>query len=217
MAHLYLQLLHTHRMLVGVPTSDRRFRRFEPTEKMVNQVREQTRANLAPVDLLFPGIGALANFDRDPEFVFAVRRAMGSVFFQIGNPIRRFRSVNYFADKASGHMLLLELMDAAAGDDPLPVSRMVKTDLKAWAVRFAVSRMHVWKVFTGAARLGLLTIEGPGCAGIRPHDVLIKSYLEWAATQFLFFADCAVAAVAERDTAARRRFPARALEVSPSV
>jgi hypothetical protein len=214
MVHLYLQMLHTHRMLADVPTSDRRFRRFEPTQKMINQVREQTRANLAPVDVLFPEIGALANFERDPEFVFAVRRAMGMVFFQRGNPIRRFRSVNYFADKASGHMLLLELMEAVAGADHLPVSRTVKIDLEACALRCAVSRMHVWKVFTGAARLGLISVDGPSCAAIRPNETLITSYLEWAATQFLFFADCAVAGAAERAAAARARFPARVREVS---
>jgi hypothetical protein len=193
MVHLYLQMLRAHRMLADVPTSDRRFRRFEPTEKMINQVRDQTRANLAPVDVLFPEIGALVNFDRDPEFVFAVRRAMGTVFFQQGNPIRRYRSVNYFAERASGHMLLLELMEAAAGEDPLPVSRAIKIDLEACASRCAVSRMHVSKVFTGAARLGLLSIDGPGGIAIRPNDVLIRSYLEWAATQYLFFAACAVA------------------------
>jgi hypothetical protein len=209
MAHLYLQMLHARRMLVEVATSDRRFRRFEPTEKMINQVREQTRANLAPVDVLFPEIGALTSLNCDPEFLFAVRRAMGEVFFQQGNPIRRYRSVNYFADKASGHMLLLELMEAAAAGDPLPVSRTVKIDLEACAVRCAVSRMHISKVFAGAARLGLLSTFGPGGGAIRPSEALIGSYLEWAATQFLFFRSCALTGAAERAEAANSRRAAR--------
>src|SRR5450631_95973 len=50
MVHLYLQMLRANRMLVMVKTGDRRFRRFEPTDKMIGQVRDQTRANLAPVD-----------------------------------------------------------------------------------------------------------------------------------------------------------------------
>jgi hypothetical protein len=213
MAQLYLQMLYRNRLLTTAPTLDRRFRRFEPTAKMIAQVKEQTRANLAPVDALFPEIGAIAKFDSDPGYVFAVRRAMGSIMFQQGNPIRRFRSVNYFADKASGHMLLLELMEGAAGDDPLPISRPVKLDFGACAFRCAVSRMHVSKVFAGAARLGLISSFGSGGGGICPSEGLIGSYLDWAATQFQFFAWCAVNAVAERAAVVQQRERTAALQM----
>ena len=115
MAHLYLQMLRAHRMIVVVEASDKRFRRFEPTEKMIGQVRDHTRAQLAPVDVLFPELGALAEVDSDPEFVIALRQIMGKVFFERGNPIRGHHEINYFAEKASGHMVLLDLMDAATG------------------------------------------------------------------------------------------------------
>jgi hypothetical protein len=207
MAHLYLQMLRAHRMIAIVEASDRRFRRFEPTEKMIGQVRDHTRAHLAPVEVLFPDLGALAQLDDDPEFVFTLRRVMGRTFFEHGNPIRGFHEINYFAEKASGHMVLLDLMDLATGIGRLPQPRPAKIDFDACSEGCGVSRVHVAKIFAGAESRGLVTIEGPGGSAIRPTPLLIEKYLEWMATQFLFFADCAVETMAKRAAARRRTAP----------
>jgi hypothetical protein len=205
MAHLYLQMLRAHRMIVVVEANDKRFRRFEPTEKMIGQVRDHTRAQLAPVDVLFPELGALAEVDSDPEFVIALRRIMGKVFFERGNPIRGHHEINYFAEKASGHLVLLDLMDAATGAGRLPQPRAVRIDFDRCSEGCGVSRVHVAKIFAGAERRGLVVIEGPGGSAIRPTPLLIEKFLEWMATQFSFYADCAGEAMAKRAAARRAR------------
>lgn len=207
MAHLYLQMLRARRMIVVVETSDKRFRRFEPTEKMIGQVRDHTRANLAPVEILFPDLGALAELDADPQFVFALRRVMGKALFERGVPVRGNHEINYFAEKASGHMVLLDLIHAATGAGQLPQPRAVKIDFDACSEGCGVSRVHVAKIFNGAQRRGLVVIEGPGGSAIRPTPLLIEKYLEWIATQFVLFADCATQAMAKR-AAARNATPA---------
>jgi hypothetical protein len=207
MAHLYLQMLHANRMLVVAGTTDRRFRRFEPTDKMISQVRDQTRANLVPVNILFPEIEALRRFDSDPKFMFAVRRAMGKVFSEGENPVRHYQEINYFGEMASGHMVLLELMATSAGPHPAPQPRPTRIDLAACAEFCAVSRVHVAKIFAGAARRGLLVMEGPGGSAIRPTELLIDRFLEWSATQFLFFAHCAVEAIEDRNLHRKDAYP----------
>jgi hypothetical protein len=217
MAHLYLQMLRAHRMIVVVEASDKRFKRFEPTEKMIGQVRDHTRAHLAPVEVLFPELGALAEVDADPEFVIALRRIMGKVFFETGNPVRGHHEINYFAEKASGHMVLLDLMDAATGAGRLPQPHAVKIDFDRCSEGCGVSRVHVAKIFIGAERRGLVVIEGPGGSAIRPTPLLIEKYLQWMATQFIFFADCAAEAMAKRAAARRAAPPAiRARDFSPA-
>ena len=67
--------------------------------------------------------------------------------------------------------------------------------------------MHVAKIFAGAERRGLVVIEGPGGSAIRPTPLLIEKFLEWMATQFLFFADCAGEAMAKRAAARRAKAP----------
>ena len=201
MAHLYLQMLRAHRMIVVVETNDRRFRRFEPTEKMIGQIREHTRANLAPVDVLFPELGALLEVDADPQFVFALRRVMGKAFFERGNAMSRRSEIRYFQEKASGDMVLLDLMNAATGAGQLPQSRAVKIDFDACSEGCGVSRVHVAKIFNGAQRRGLVVIEGPGGSAIRPTSLLIEKYMEWTAAQIVLFADCATEAMAQRASA----------------
>jgi hypothetical protein len=215
MAHLYLQMLRAHRMIAVVEARDRRFRRFEPTEKMIGQVRDHTRADLAPVDALFPELGALAEVDADPEFPIALRRIMGKELFERGNFGRERPEIDYFAEKASGLIVLLDLMDAAAGAGALPQSRAVRIDFDRCSEGCGVSRVHVAKIFGGAQKRGLVVLEGPGGSAIRPTPLLIDKFLEWSASQFLFFADCAGEAVARR--AAARRAPAtRARDLSPA-
>ncbi len=198
MAHLYLQMLRAHRMVKGAEVSDKRFRRLEPTEKMIGQVRDQTRAYLAPVDRLFPGLGALAEVDADVEFTFAIRRVMGKAQFERGGLVHADGAIEHFTDKASGHLVLLDLMEAATGADGLPQSRPVKIDFDACGAGCGVSRVHVAKTFAGAEAQGLVVLEGPGGSAIRPTPLLIDKFLGWTATQFLFFADCAAEAKAKR-------------------
>jgi hypothetical protein len=217
MAHLYLQMLRAHRMIVLVEASDKRFRRFEPTEKMIGQVRDHARAHLAPVDVLFPDLGALAEVDADPDFVIALRRIMGKAIFERGNLVQGHDAVSYFAEKASGHMVLLDLMDAATGAGRLPQPCAVRIDFDRCSESCGVSRVHVAKIFGGAERRGLVAIEGPGGSAIRPTPLLIEKFLEWTATQFLLFADCAREAMAKRAAARRAMLPAvRARDLSPA-
>jgi hypothetical protein len=197
MVHLYLQTLRANGFLVVVDTGDRRYRRLEPTEKMISHVRDHTRAHLAPVDVLYPELGALAQVDAEPEFVFALRRATGRAFFEKGNPVFGHPEVNYFAKKVSGHMVLLELIEAVTDPDLRPRSRAVKIDLVALGEHCGVSRVHVAKIMAGAAERGLVVIGGPGGSAIRPTDLLIQKFLEWAAMQFAFFTDCAIGAMKE--------------------
>jgi hypothetical protein len=212
MVHLYLQTLRANGFLVVVDTGDRRFRRLEPTEKMINHVRDHSRAHLAPVDVLFPELNAVAQVDADVEFVFALRRATGRAFFEKGNPIFGHPEVNYFAKKVSGHMVLLELIEAVTGPDLMPQSRATKVDLVALGEHCGVSRVHVTKIIAGAATGGLVIVEGPGGSAIRPTDLLIQKFLEWAAMQFAFFTDSAIDAMKER---AASRKPARVGEAPP--
>ena len=163
------------------------------------------------MDVLFPELGALAEIDSDPEFVIALRRIMGKVFFERGNPIRGYREINYFAEKASGHMVLLDLMDAAEGrrGRALPQSRAVKNRASdRCSEGCGVSRRACRQdILRSVERRGLVaTYEGPGGSAIRPTPLLIEKFLEWMATQFLFFADCAGEAMAKR-AAARRATP----------
>jgi hypothetical protein len=102
-------------------------------------------------------------------------------------------------------LVLLDLMDAATGAGQLPQPRAVRIDFDRCSEGCGVSRVHVAKIFAGAERRGLVVIEGPGGSAIRPTDLLIEKFLEWMATQFLFYADCAAEAMAKRAAARRAR------------
>ena len=134
----------------------------------------------------------------------------GRAFFEKGNPIFGHPEVNYFAKKVSGHMVLLELIEAVTGPDLMPQSRATKIDLVALGEHCGVSRVHVTKIIAGAAERGLVVVEGPGGSAIRPTELLIQKFLEWAAMQFAFFTDSAIDAMKERAAHASSRRAARA-------
>ena len=66
----------------------------------------------------------------------------------------------------------------------------------------------VTKIMAGAAERGLLVVEGPGGSAIRPTDLLIRKFLEWAAMQFAFFTDSAIDAMKERAAGQKPQRPA---------
>jgi len=85
---------------------------------------------------------------------------------------------------------LLEIIRAATGPNQLPAPCSIKLDLASCADRCAVSRMHLAKILQAAEERGYVFTDGKTRAEVRLSELLIGMFLEWAATQFLFFADC---------------------------
>ena len=182
---------------------DRRFKRMEPTERMIAEARSHATCNLKPVDALSPEIEATRWLENDPEFVFALRRAMARYFFASGNPITQAPEIGFFIEKDSGYMILLTLLQAAQTGNEFPVAAVVSLPFQRLARRYGVSRVHVGKIFKGAQERALVELLADGGQLIRPTERLLAAFQNWIAAQFHIYSTFAKAAVFERQNAIR--------------
>jgi hypothetical protein len=174
-------------------TSDKRRRRWVPTTRLIDLLKERWRLHFAAMVPLFPDGERMLRALDDPAFIRAFVVALAG----------RFRAGFRFSDDAAflrltehnaGMMLLGSLIASGASDDTVPPTRPVSVSISALSRRFGVSRVHIIKLLDDAAADGLIARSQTDGNAITVRPRLAETLRDMLATMYLYFADCAHAA-----------------------
>jgi hypothetical protein len=176
-------------------TSDRRRRRWLPTPRLIDLLKERWRLHFAAMVPLFADGERMLRALDDPAFIRAFAIALAGRFragFRFSDDTALLRLTEHNA----GMMLLGSLIAGGAPDDTVPPIRPVPVSISALARRFGVSRVHIIKLLDDAAADDLITRSQGEGNEITVLPRLAETLRDMLATMFLYFADCARAAEA---------------------
>ena len=194
-----LSLMRFGGFLAPDPTvTDRRQRRLVVTERLVALLTQRWRLHFGAMAPLFPDGAAMLTATDDPALRAPLVRAMHERFAAGFRFVTHAPRLGLFGERAAGMLIVASLITCGEADDTMPPSRPVPISISALARRFAVSRTHVLKLVRDAARDGLIGRIGEGGDHILLQPRLAEAAQNFFATMFLFFADCAREALAEK-------------------
>lgn len=173
--------------LVLAEGADRRARRLVPSEAMVSEHRSRTALHFEALDILFPGGELLRRLMTDEAFFWAMERARGELFAQLGNPLRHFPRLREIARHDSGYTVLSCLMQATYGRPGLPEVGICSLPYAACAARIGISRTQVRRSIGLLENAGLVTVLGRGGEAIRISPELVDDVADMFAARLLRF------------------------------
>ena len=194
-ARAMLSLMRLFGYVAAAAEGDRRYKLLVPTDLLMDSVRQRWSAMFAAVALVLPdGAAAVDALARD-DFVGAVVRR-GMDHYRTGVRLLRFApELRVFAERNAGLMILFSLVIAADPDDTTPPTRPVRVSISELARRFSVSRVHVGRLLRDAEAEGLIERAGNTQDAITLLPPLTRALRQSTALVFLFFAQCARAAL----------------------
>ena len=179
--------------------TDRRSPRYIASPEMKAALREVLVDDLNAFSLIEPEAAMAAERVTEPEFFRAFMRQMGSGIVA-AMKFRPKRLISHFAERDAGLVMLWEVLLSAQEGDSFPPRGPLKMSLIALARKYAVSRAHVFRVFSKAEELGLLTRDADRQTGVITEP-FAQDIREYQTIVFMGFAKCAQ--VAFDETAAR--------------
>ncbi len=207
-ARAMLSVLRLFGYVAPLPGSDRRYKLLAPTDLLMTSLRQRWSMMFGALALVLPeGVDALARLERDDFFAALVRRVVDQ--FRSGlRALQVVPELRLFAERNAGLNILFSLVIAGDADDTMPPTRPVRVSISELARRFSVSRAHVLRLLRDAAAEGLLARSGVAEDAITILPPLARALRDGVAIVFLFFAQCARAAMADASTAVRQDPPA---------
>jgi hypothetical protein len=196
-ARAMLALLRLFGYVAPASGGDRRSKRLEPTDLLINSLRQRWAAMFDAIAMMLPeGAAARASLNR-PEFLAAfVRRLVDH--YRTGLRVLQFTpELRPFAERNAGLMILSSLVIAGEADDTMPPARPVHISISELARRFSVSRAHVLRLLRDAAAEGLIERTGSAQEAVRLLPPVSRALQHCIAVLFLFFASCARDALVE--------------------
>lgn len=175
---------------------DRRQRRLVATSRLTELLAARWRLHFAAMaPLMEDGAALLAALDDQRSRRFLVI-AMTERFRAGFRFLTDASGLGLFSERSGGILILTSLMTAGEDDDTIPPSSPVPVSISALARRFAVSRPHVRKLIRDAARDGVIELTEPDGSRVLIGPQLAEAARNFIATMYLYFADCARAALA---------------------
>ena len=169
--------------------TDRRSRRYLPSQEMKAALRACIAGELRAFALMEPEAGRAAERLVEPEFfrVFVHRFGEGIVH---ALKYRRIRPIGHFTESNAGYVMLRDVLLTAKDDDSYPPRGPLKMSVRELARKYNVSRTHILRVFRGAETRGLLT-RNPDAQTVTLDDAFGLDIAEFETTVFLGMATCA--------------------------
>jgi DNA-binding MarR family transcriptional regulator len=186
-----LALMRAGGLLAALPDLDRRKRLLAPTEKLLALHRERWGAQFEAMRAVLPEADTYGAAVTDPGFVEAFAGALVRRFIAGLRVLDNAPSLELFAERNAGMMILYSLALAGAEDDPFPPTRPLPLSINALANRFSVSRKHVLTLLRDAEREGLLARGGAANNEVTLSPRGREALEKMMATIFLYLAQCA--------------------------
>ncbi len=150
--------------------TDRRVRRYVPTQSMRAEFLQANRDELAALALIEPEADIAAKRLDDPAFYRAFMLRMGeglaAVVADSGSGGEERNATTLFTTRNSGTMILLDIAISGEAGDAYPPRGPVKMNVRELSRKYDVSRSHVHKLLLDAEKAGLLTRNPDEQAGV---------------------------------------------------
>jgi hypothetical protein len=207
-ARAMLSVLRLFGYVAPVPGSDRRYKLLAPTDLLTAWLRQRWKMLFGALAMVLPeGADALARLDRD-EFVAALVRQVVQHYRSGLRALLVTPELGLFAERNAGLNILFSLAIAGDADDTVPPTRPVRIPISELARRFLVSRAHVLRLLRDAVAEGLVARSGTAQEAITILPPVSHALQDGVAIFFLFFAQCARAAIADSSAGATEGPPA---------
>lgn len=141
-------------------TADRRFRRLEPTEKLLAIQRTRLRRQFEAMAIFMPQARAVLPLFGRTDFELALARTLGLQFTAGTRMLSHAPDLAPFTERSAGMVVLFSLMLATEANGAFVPDTSVSTSISGLSANFRVSRAQVRRVFREAEELGLLTRRG---------------------------------------------------------
>lgn len=195
-----------HLRMIGFVRRDetqlnRRERRYVPAPELESAVRRAIVDDLHTLALIEPQAARAADRLHEPEFFrqFMLRAGEGLLSIRY-----TLLGTTFFAERDAGQLILYDILLSAQPGDVFPPKGPLRMSIKDLSRRYNVSRVHVFRMFRDAEKLGLLTRHPDTQTGAITEETRI-AVTGLAATLFIGMAVCCEhASLATSSTAQRQ-------------
>lgn len=160
-------LLHLRFIELDRPSAPGAPARYALTADFTATWRGMLRAALEAVRVMEPAVGAVLERLDEPETFAALARLQSGGLLEVSNVIVQDDPyVRVFMHRHAGTQILWTLFEAGEGDFPSPGP--IPVSIAELARRFAVSRIHIKRMFDEAAEAGLISRDASGAITLEP-------------------------------------------------
>ncbi len=162
----------------GATTGDARLKLYVPTQRLIGAFRRRLIRELTAMTGMHPAIAGTLGHLREPGAFEIYAELMGEIYAAyMGVRQRPGPTLEMFAQRYAGMMMLGELLACAAPDDVFPPRGPLRYSLSAIARVAGVSRAQVRRAFREAEAVGFLSLPEEGLALPTP---LLARHIELA-------------------------------------
>ena len=157
---------------------DARLKPYVPTQRLIGAFRRRLLRELTAMAPMHPAIAGTLGHLREPGAFDIYAELMGEIYVAyMGIRKRPGPTLEMFAQRYAGMMMLGELLACAAPEDTFPPQGPLRHSLSAIARATGVSRTQVRRVFREAEAEGFMTLPEEGLALPTP---LLARHIELA-------------------------------------
>ena len=173
---IYLQFIGY--ITAGAATGDARLKPYVPTQRLIGAFHRRLIRELTAKAPMHSAIRGTLGQLHEPGAFDVYVELMGQIYVAyMGVRQRPGPSLEMFAQRYAGMMMLGELLACAAPDDVFPPQGPLRYSLSAIAQAAGVSRTQVRRVFREAEAVGFITLPKEGLALPTP---LLAEHIELA-------------------------------------
>lgn len=172
------RMLQVGRLEYAAASSDRRIRRLQPTEAMIETTVRHVADLMHACDFIWPGQDLEKSVLQDRELFYRIYIEIGKNYLSGADPLRPFTDVRHFTSKDSGSFLLnLLIQGCLNGDDKLTPKAEVQINFTEMARHCGATRTHIRNVVEAAAERELLVLNNDRSLSLTPKMITsIESY-----------------------------------------